>query len=227
MDMEVVALIGVRGGSKRVANKNSRPFCGSNLLTLKIATLQRVPGIARVMVNSECDELLRIARSCGAETTKRDAKFASDQISASDYYQNSAENCDADVILSASVTTPLFSVESYQKGIEAFYQTDYARHDSVTSCCRVKEFLYQDGVPINYDPAMQVRSQDLPEIFSVNYGFSIIRRCDMIKYRNIVGRRPLLVETPRLESIDIDTEEDFFIASTLYSALNHQMREAA
>ncbi|QEG02208.1 CMP-N,N'-diacetyllegionaminic acid synthase [Stieleria maiorica] len=225
--MEIVALIGVRGGSKRVKNKNSRPFAGSNLLELKIATLRRVPGIARVIVNSECDHLLDIARSSGAETIKRDPQFANDHITSSDYYQHVAENCPAEIILSASVTTPLFTVESYQKGIEAFRRADYAKHDSVTSCCRIKEFLYRDGVALNYDPQNQVRSQDLPRIMAVNYGFSIIRRDDMIKLRNIVGKRPLMIETSRLESIDIDTQEDFFIASTLYNALQAEKREAA
>lgn len=227
MDTEIVALIGVRGGSKRVKNKNSRPFVGSNLLALKIATLQRVPGIARVIVNSECDQLLGIARSAGAETIKRDPEFAKDNITSSDYYEHVARNCPADIILSASVTTPLFTVESYERGIEAFHQADYAEHDSVTSCCRIKEFLYKDGVALNYDPKNQVPSQELPHIVAINYGFSIIRREDMIRLRNIVGQRPLMVETSRLESIDIDTNEDFFIASTLYSAINTKMREAA
>jgi CMP-N-acetylneuraminic acid synthetase len=215
----ITALIGVRGGSKRVANKNSRPFAGSNLLAIKVAQLRRVPGIDRVIVNSECDDLLAIARDAGAETVKRDPMFATDSVLTSEYYRHIAENCNSDVILSATVTTPLARSESYQAGIEKFLEKE-DRFDSVTSCVPIKEFLYRDGTALNYDPAAQVRSQDLPDIVALNYVYSIITRADMIRLKNIVGRKPCFVSMPRLESIDIDTSEDFFIAETLYRQLH-------
>ena len=216
MNRKVAALIGVRGGSKRVANKNSRPFAGSNLLAIKIATLKSVPGINAVVVNSECEKLLEIAKRAGAEIVRRDPEFATDEVLASDYYQHIAENCSADVILSATVTTPLFTPESYQRGIDTFFSPKSSGHDSVTSCCAIKEFLYKDNKPLNYDPARQVRSQDLPNIVAINYGYSIILREDMIRLKNIVGHKPLMIETSRVESIDIDTAEDFQIALSLY-----------
>jgi CMP-N-acetylneuraminic acid synthetase len=215
----IVALIGVRGGSKRVLNKNSRPFAGSNLLALKIAQLKSVPGLDRVIVNSECDELLGIAREAGATTVKRDPMYATDSVLTSDYYRHIAENCDSDIILSATVTTPLARPESYQAGIEKFLEKD-DHFDSVTSCVPIKEFLYRDGAALNYDPAAQVRSQDLPNIVALNYVYSIITRADMIRLKNIVGRKPCFVSMPRIESIDIDTSEDFFIAETLYQQLH-------
>ncbi|WP_218933372.1 acylneuraminate cytidylyltransferase family protein [Rubripirellula lacrimiformis] len=223
MKPEIVALIGVRGGSQRVKNKNSRPFAGSNLLSIKVETLLSVRGISRVIVNSECEQLLDIARRAGAETVVRDPAFATDHVTTSDYYKHVAENCPGDIILSATVTTPLFRSESYEIGIRQFEDAERAGYDSVTSCCAVKEFLYQDGKALNYDPSRQVRSQDLPNIVAINYGYSIIRRTDMIRLKNIVGRQPLMVETPRVESIDIDTAEDFFIAATLYQALREQV----
>jgi CMP-N-acetylneuraminic acid synthetase len=222
MACEVVALIGVRGGSKRVTNKNRREFSDTNLLALKINTLRQVSGIDRIVVNSECPILLEIAKKCGAETVIRDPAFATDEVLTSDYYCHIAENCPGDIILSATVTTPLVKPQSYEKGIQAFLKTSEADHDSVTSARPIKEFLYLDGRPLNYDPARQVRSQDLPNIVALNYGFSIIRRQHMIECKNIVGKHPFFVQLPQVESIDIDTAEDFFIAETLYNALRIQ-----
>ena len=230
MASNIVALIGVRGGSKRVTNKNCRPFAGSNLLKLKIETLQQVRGISKVVVNSECSHLLSIAAACGAETVVRDPEFATDAVLTSDYYRHIAEHCDADVILSPTVTTPLVTIESYECGIRTFYELQGSEYDSVTSSRPIKEFLYLDGKPLNYDPARQVRSQDLPNIVALNYGYSIIRRELMIGYKNVVGKRPYFVHLSQIESIDIDTVEDFFIAETLYKA-NHahtdRLRQAA
>ena len=226
----IAALIGVRGGSKRVKNKNSRNFSNSNLLSIKVKHMLDVPLIDKVIVNSEDEDLLSIAERAGAETVKRDPKFASDEISTSDYYQNIAENCSADIIVSVTATTPLIEKSSYVKGIEKFLELDGQGYDSVTSCSRVKEFLYMDGKPINYDPTNQVRSQDLPEIISVNYGYSILFRIAMMRNRNIVGRNAFFVPLSKIESIDIDTPEDFYIAETLYnqagknSSLHNEIR---
>ena len=86
----VAALIGVRGGSQRVEKKNSRSFSNSNLLRIKIKQLLEVPNLDKVVVNSEDEELLAIARESGAETVKRDPAFATDGVSTSDYYKNIA-----------------------------------------------------------------------------------------------------------------------------------------
>ena len=216
----VAALIGVRGGSQRVEKKNSRSFSNSNLLRIKIKQLLEVPNLDKVVVNSEDEELLAIARESGAETVKRDPAFATDGVSTSDYYKNIAENCDADIILSATVTTPLMRKESYEKGIKKFLELEGQGFDSVTSCTVLKEFLYVDGKPLNYDPSNQVRSQDLPNIFVLNYGYSILFRENMIKNKNIVGKKPSFVPISKIESVDIDTLEDFFIAETLYEAIS-------
>jgi CMP-N-acetylneuraminic acid synthetase len=219
MPIDIVALLGVRAGSKRVSNKNGREFADSNLLTIKIETLKQVRGLSRIIVNSESPELLAVARKAGADTILRDPQFATDHVLTSDYYQHIAENCVCDVILSATVTTPFVEPESYESGIETYLSLINSDYDSATSCFPLKEFLYKDGKPLNYDPAKQIRSQDLPDIVSLNYGFSIINRQKMIEYKNIVGKRPFFVKLSKIESIDIDTPEDFFIAETLYQAL--------
>jgi N-acylneuraminate cytidylyltransferase len=219
MLIDIVALLGVRAGSKRVSNKNGREFADSNLLTIKIETLKQVHGLSRIIVNSESPELLAVARKAGADTILRDPQFATDHVLTSDYYQHIAENCACDVILSATVTTPFVEPESYESGIETYLSLINSDYDSVTSCFPLKEFLYKDGKALNYDPAKQIRSQDLPDIVSLNYGFSIINRQKMIEYKNIVGKRPFFVKLSKIESIDIDTPEDFFIAETLYQAL--------
>lgn len=215
----VSALIGVRGGSKRVKGKNSKKFFNSNLLSIKVKQLLRIPLIDRVVVNSEDDNLLGIAEDSGAEIVKRDPEFSTDEVLTSDYYKHIAENCESDIILSATVTTPLVKDSSYTKGIEKFIELEGGEYDSVTSCSVLKEFMYSNGKPLNYDPCNQVRSQDLPEINVINYGYSILLREAMISNKNIVGKNAFFMPLGRIESIDIDTNEDFFIAESVYGRM--------
>lgn len=216
--MKTKALVAVRSGSERVVNKNLRPFAGSNLLELKLKQLLSIPEFDAVVVNSNDDRMLKIASSLGAETVKRDERFASSSVSMSDVYQNMAENIDADVVVYANVTNPLVQTDSYVSGLREFMKVR-GDFDSLNSASLVKEFMFLDNKPINYDIENQPRSQDLPDIYALNFAFSILSRADMIRYKNVIGRKPFMFELSEVESVDIDTEFDFDVAEFFYKKM--------
>ena len=215
MQKKVSALIAVRSGSVRVKNKNIRTFNDSTLLELKIKQLQSVKEINDVVVNSNSDEMLSIAKNLGARTVKRDDYYASNTISMSSVFEDMAKNMDCENILYANCTNPLVSTNSYSDAIRIFLNNTSA-YDSLVSCHDIKEFLYLDGKALNYDPMNQPRSQDLPNVVALNFAISIIPKSDMIKNRNIIGMNPYFYKLNEVESLDIDTPLDFFIAEKLY-----------
>ncbi|NDW08113.1 cytidylyltransferase domain-containing protein [Dysgonomonas sp. 520] len=213
--MKIKALIAVRSGSERVVNKNLRPFAGSNLLELKIKQLKGIKEFDGIVVNSNDDRMLEIADSLGAEAVKRDPVFATSSVSMSDVYQNMAENFNGDVIAYCNVTNPLVNSESYSNAVRTFKEISN-KFDSLNSANLVKEFMFLDNKPINYDLEHQPRSQDLPNIYALNFAISIISKENMIKYKNVIGRVPYMYELSEAESVDIDTEFDFEIAEFFY-----------
>lgn len=215
MQKKVSALIAVRSGSVRVKNKNIRTFNDSTLLELKIKQLQSVKEINDVVVNSNSDEMLSIAKNLGAKTVKRDDYYASNTISMSSVFEHMAKNMDCENILYANCTNPLVSTNSYSDAIRIFLNNTSA-YDSLVSCHDIKEFLYLDGKALNYDPMNQPRSQDLPNVVALNFAISIISKSDMIKNKNIIGMNPYFYKLNEVESLDIDTPLDFFIAEKLY-----------
>ena len=215
MQKKVSALIAVRSGSVRVKNKNIRTFNDSTLLELKIKQLQSVKEINDVVVNSNSDEMLSIAKNLGAKTVKRDDYYASNTISMSSVFEHMAKNMDCENILYANCTNPLVSTNSYSDAIRIFLNNTSA-YDSLVSCHDIKEFLYLDGKALNYDPMNQPRSQDLPNVVALNFAISIISKSDMIKNKNIIGINPYFYKLNEVESLDIDTPLDFFIAEKLY-----------
>lgn len=213
--MNIKALVAVRSGSVRVENKNIRPFAGSNLLEIKIKQLLRIPNLDGVIVNSNSDEMLEIAKKLGCETVKRDDYYASNKVSMSDVYKNMAENFDGDVVAYINVTNPLLkdktiidAIETYKKKIEV--------HDSLNSAHLIKEFLFKDNIPINYDLRYQPRSQDLPDIAALNFAINIISRENMISCRNVVGFKPNIYLIDELEATDIDNQIDFDFAEFVF-----------
>ena len=213
--MAIKALVAVRSGSQRVENKNIRNFAGSSLLSIKLEQLKRIPLLDGIVVNSNDDDMLRIAASYGAETVKRDDYYASNDVSMSDVYVNMAENFNGNIVLYANVTNPLLSDETITKTIR-FFMSEKAEHLSVNSAHLVKEFMFLDNKPINYDLENQPRSQDLPDIYALNFAISILKRETMILCRNIVGKNVKIYGIDYYEAIDIDNELDFEIAEYLY-----------
>lgn len=218
--MKVKALVAVRAGSQRVKNKNIRPFAGSSLLEIKLNQLLRCKSLDGVIVNSESEEMLKIAAGMGCETVKRNDYFASNSVSMSEVYKNMAENCNCDIIVYANVTNPLLKDNTIDQAVE-FYLNHCNEYDSVNSAHLIKEFLFKDNKPINYDLKHQPRSQDLPDIYALNFALSIISKEQMINGMNVVGSNPYIYPIDEVEATDIDNQIDFDFAEFMYKQGNY------
>ena len=64
-------------------------------------------------------------------------------------------------------------------------------------------------------------SEDLPDIYAITYGVSLISKRDLIEYKNIVTDNPYFKVLDEIESVDIDTEFDFYVANHLYDRINN------
>lgn len=213
--MKIKALVAVRSGSVRVSNKNLRPFAGKNLLEIKIEQLKRIKLFNGIVVNSNSDEMLSIARKHGCETVKRDPYYASNSVSMSEVYRNMAQNTDADIIVYANVTNPLLNDDTITQAIETFLSCS-SNFDSLNSAHLIKEFLFKDNAPINYDLLNQPRSQDLPDIAALNFAVNVLERRTMIECMNVVGHSPNVYIIDEVEGMDIDNEFDFDFAEFLF-----------
>ena len=217
--MKIKALVAVRSGSQRVVNKNIRPFAGSSLLEIKLNQLKRIPNIDGIVVNSNDDKMLEIASNMGCEVVKRDEYYASNQVSMSEVYRNMAENVNADVIAYINATNPLLNDRTIVQAIEN-YKKNISQYDSLNSAHLIKEFLFKENLPINYDLRHQPRSQDLPDISVLNSAINIISREKMIECKNVVGYKPNIYIIDEVEATDIDNPIDFDFAEFVYKRKN-------
>ena len=79
MNEKITAIIPVRAGSRRLPNKNILPFGDSNLLVHKIRQLQQVKNIDNIVVSSDSDKMLEIAKAEGVLIHKRAIEYADDK----------------------------------------------------------------------------------------------------------------------------------------------------
>jgi len=216
---KLIAVVPIRQGSARVKNKNFKPFAGTGkcLLELKLDVLTQVPAIDAIVVNTDSELAIDIARRYGLEYFRREPYYASANCTNSEHWRNLADTTEADYVMHTLCTSPLISVETYMRVLDAFgREVLTGAHDSLNTVRHVKEFLWCDGKPINYAIEDSPNSQNLPDVVALTFGISIVARESMRERSNVVGYRPFFYALNEVEAVDIDTDTDFECAEFLH-----------
>lgn len=215
MSKGITAVIPTRAGSERVRNKNTKRFSSSSLLQVKIDQMKKLLTeglIDDVIVNTNCKYSEMLARKNNIRVVIREDYYASPACSSREYWCNVGNCIDTDIFMLAQVTSPLVKHETYKKCIE-FFDTN-----SIMTATKVKEFLWKENKPINYEIGKQPRSQDLPDnIFRLNFAIGIISLKELNEYQDLVTPKTKFIFLDEVEGFDIDTELDFKIAEWLQS----------
>lgn len=110
----ITAVIPVRAGSTRLKNKNVTPFAGTNLLLNKIRQLKQVSEITSIIVSSDSDRMLAMAREAGVKTHKRAPEYCDEKTRTfGEVVRHIAEQVDGETILWVTCTSPLVFPEVY------------------------------------------------------------------------------------------------------------------
>jgi CMP-N-acetylneuraminic acid synthetase len=215
MNNNIVAMVPVRAGSVRAPRKNIRSFDDTNLLQLKLRVLSKVSNISDICVTTDCEEAASIAKNCGANIIWRDKFYAGSDITNDEHWYHIADTSPGEIVLLAQVTSPLVKASTFEKAINQYLTQDGS--DSINSVSPEQKFLWQGENPINYDKNQTPKSQNLPDIFSLNFAISLISRSTMMQRKNVVGLKPYFLKLDKVESIDVDDEFDFEVAEAVYS----------
>jgi YrbI family 3-deoxy-D-manno-octulosonate 8-phosphate phosphatase len=212
-DGKITAVIPVRKGSTRCKNKNIRNFGDTNLLKLKIETLKKVKGIDRIVVSSNCDIMLGIAKDMGVNIHKRDEEYCKTETTGSEVFCELARNIDSQFMVYTHCVAPFATVNDYEKGIKKYLNNPVG---SLVSSKLIKEFILYNNKSVNYNLNNAPPSQHLPDYFIPNFGFVIVNTCDVLIKRNIIIKPIIKYDMDSILSIDIDYPAEFIISELLY-----------
>jgi N-acylneuraminate cytidylyltransferase len=214
MKGKITAIIPVREGSKRLKNKNIAPFAGTNLLLYKIQQLKQVPEINKIVVSSDSDLMLQMARSAGVDTHKRGYEYC-DEVTKSfgEVVKHICENVEGDHILWGTCTSPLVFPKTYSEAISKYIVALQLGYDSLMSVEKCNRYLWNENGPVNYKLGKDhVPSQQLPELYFVTDGILIAPRNKMIEWNYFHGTNPFKLLLDKKTSIDIDDGLDLVCA---------------
>lgn len=218
MSLSFVAFVPMRHSSERVPGKNYRNFGDKPLFHHIVGTLLDVPAVSKVVIDTDSPT---VREQCAAhfptvEVLDRPEHLLGGEVPMTAILQHDASLFPSEWYLQTHSTNPLLTAATIARGIEALEQ-HLDRHDSLMSVTRLQTRLYDaDGRPINHDPAVLLRTQDLPPVYEENSNLYLFTAAQIAAGRR-GGDRPLLFEIDPLEALDIDEEHDFVLSETLYN----------
>ncbi|MGC2241644.1 MAG: acylneuraminate cytidylyltransferase family protein, partial [Acidimicrobiia bacterium] len=167
---EVVALLPMKGHSERVAGKNLRPLGGRPLYHWIMDSLLAVGRISSVVVDTDSELIAEdVARSfLGVTIRERPADLRGDAIPMHDVVARFVSETPAgEVFLQTHATNPFVRPQTLTLAIETFLHDE--EHDSLMSVTEWRTRLYDRvGRPLNHDPDVLLRTQDLNPVFEEN-----------------------------------------------------------
>jgi CMP-N-acetylneuraminic acid synthetase len=205
----IVALLPLKAHSERLAGKNFRDFLGKPLFRWMLDTLLAVPAIDRVVINTDARAAVELSGlGDRARLTVRDRApdLCGDFVSMNRILDDDLRAVPADVYVMTHATNPLLSRDTIERALLAFQAArEREEADSLFAVNRYQSRFYSaDGRALNHDPARLLRTQDLEPLFEENSNLYVFTSASFAATSARIGRRPLMFETPRLESIDID-----------------------
>lgn len=218
MKPRIVALVPMRHNSERVPGKNYRSFGGRELYHHIIETLLDCELIDEVVINTDSPIIMEDAseRFPQVRLIERPEHLRDGNIPMNDVLLYDVTQVEADFYLQTHSTNPLLSTETTTRAINLFLDNRHS-YDSLFSVTRIQTRLWDaQAKAINHDPAILLRTQDLPPIYEENSCLYIFTRDTLEIRHNRIGKRPLMFEIDAEEAWDIDNETDFRIAEFLY-----------
>lgn len=220
----ILAIIPARGGSKGIPRKNVRLLCGKPLIAYTIEAALSSKLVDRVVVSTEDEEIGKISREYGAEIIKRPEELATDDTPTEPVLEHAIkhleqiENYKADIVVLLQPTSPLRNTRHIDEALETFLINKY---DSLLSVCSSHAFLWKVArkgpYPLNYDFRSRPRRQDRELEYRENGAIYITKYDILINEHNRLGGKVGLYVMPEENSLEIDTEFDFWLCEQAMS----------
>lgn len=232
--MEVLAIIGIRSGSKGVINKNIKTLYGKPLVGWIIDAAQKSKSITRLIVSTDSHDYANIVKELGVEVPcLRPKELASDSSTDLEYithmlgWLSENEGYVPDIVVRLMATVPLQTSEDIDELVDILISDLSATSAVVISESRQHPMKALKIVNDNNGHGLLVHyfsetGRDVTPVARQNYPIAYFRsnivatRLETISKTNtLTGDKVKYHIIPQERAIDIDNDIDFLIAEML------------
>ncbi len=228
--MNILGIIPAREGSKRVPQKNFRPFVGTTLTDLAIQQALDSSLLTHIALSSDAEEVLEIGRKYPKIfCLKRPEAISSDDAPAIEYVWHTLADLEPklglkfDLVVILQPSSPLRNTEDIDATIQLLL--DNPDSESAVSVMKVNQLVHPlkfktlEGKvlkPYLEEEAGRFAAKDLPEIFVRNGAAYSFWRADLENKSDVIGKNCLAYLMPSARSVDINEWVDFEFAAYLF-----------
>ena len=211
MDLKVNTLIPIRAKSRRIPRKNFRDFAGKPLHVWMISRLISCKHIDKIFIDTDSDEIENFYSDHElVEIIRRPQELSSEFTSVNDLITYDLSLAPGAHFLQTHVTNPLLKAATVDLAIEKYFKSIERGFDSLFSVTRVFERYWNaNSQPVNHDPKVLIRTQDLPPFYVENSCIYLFSRNVIMTFNSRIGEKPVLFEIHPEEALDIDEMLDF------------------
>lgn len=226
-EKKVLALIPARGGSKGVPRKNVRMLGGKPLIAWTIEAAIQSKYIDRVMLSSEDEEIIEVAKKWGCDVPfVRPKELAQDDTPSMEVILHGIEQVKGyDYIVLLQPTSPFRTTEDINKCIEKCVENNQESCVSIVEVSQNPYWMYTVKENEVLNPLIEIddkyyQRQKLPKTYILN-GAVYVASIEWLKQsKSFLSKNTTSVEMTKEKSIDIDTMLDFKVASLLIDSKN-------
>lgn len=208
--MKIVAFVPIKFYSSRLKNKNFLKLGDKLLCNYIFDTLSKIKLIDNIYVFCSNKDIINYIPK-NIIFIQRDQKLDQDQTIGMDIYQEFIKEIDSDIYILAHTTSPFISQNSIEQGINALVKNNF---DSAFSVKEEKTFAWYQNKPLNYGLDYIPKTQNLNSIFLETSAFYIFKK-EVINKKKRIGNNSKMIITKFPEFIDIDTQDDFNLATKI------------
>lgn len=231
-NVNILAIIPARGGSKGIPRKNVLLLSGQPLISYAIQNAKSSGFQMDVAVSTDDQEITNVSNQFGAEVIRRNKKLASDEVTLDPVIFDAVQQMENktgktyDYVITLQPTSPLLSADTLDSAIKKMLNDETidtlisAVNDPHLSWTTKKVKGIATVLP-NYEA--RLNRQYLPKNF-VETGAFVITKRHFVKPDTRFGENISIYEVPASESTDIDTKQDWWVAEKQLSKKNILIR---
>jgi pseudaminic acid cytidylyltransferase len=228
--MSIVALIPARAGSKRIPDKNIKPFAGQPVIAYSIKAAAASGLFDRIIVSTDSAQIADVARSYGAQVPfMRPEGLADDFTPTADVVLHALDWLEANESLPEYfcciyAAAPFVQPEYLKAGLERLRAaqdtaTAFAVASFASPIYRALGMDEKGRIKMIWPEHRQTRSNDLPEAYHDAGQFYWGRSRKFLVEKTLLSKKAVPVFLPRYLVQDIDTPEDWETAEYMFKAM--------
>lgn len=221
--MKILAIIPARGGSKGIPKKNIAMLAGKPLIEYSIDQAKHSKYLDKIVVSSDDQEILEVARGLGAETILRPTELAQDMSKMDGVIKHALDTLEQqgyvpELVVLLQPTSPLRTAKIIDTAIETFI-ANKDKFDSLMPLVRTSNKIGTiEGQRFNPKYQVGAQRQEIAELY-YDCGTVYLFKPDKIKLGEFFGKNILAFPVAWPASLDIDTKKDLELVE--YYLKNH------